>query len=175
MIAIVREPWIGDPSAFFREFYPRLFAAVSAWTAASREEVEDLVQDTLLQAWRDRERFRGTASPLTWILAIAKNRVRDSGRKSARRQELDRVLDRIDTTDLPDDILASEEFGLRVRQALRELPLEIVGLLIGRYVDGRTVRDLAEESGESESAVESRLRRACESLRDRLKEECRYE
>ncbi|MGH7361770.1 MAG: RNA polymerase sigma factor, partial [Candidatus Methylomirabilales bacterium] len=81
-----------DPSAFFDEFYPQVFRFVAAATGAAAADVEDLVQETLLHAWRNRAQFRGDASPLTWVLAIARNRARARLRALETRGAHDRTL-----------------------------------------------------------------------------------
>jgi len=161
-----------DPTAFFLEFYPTLYSFVSSATGATRADVEDLAQETLFQAWRDRDRFRKESEPLTWILAIAKHRVYDFLRKRRRESmSLNRALERLETEAIPDPVLQCAELGARVRTALQELPEEFVAVLLLRYFQEKSLREIAEELGESEDAVESRLRRARMALRDRLREE----
>lgn len=45
---------------------------------------EDLVQETLIAAWRGRERFAGECSPRTWMVGILKRRVADHFRQNGR-------------------------------------------------------------------------------------------
>jgi RNA polymerase sigma-70 factor (ECF subfamily) len=166
--------WQKDPATFFREFYSRVHRFISVSTGAGPSDIEDLTQETLLQAWKDRKRFRGEASPLTWVLVIARNRTGDFGRRELRRRASDEValaLARMDAEDVPEELLENQELGARIRRALSEISQEHARLLLRRYVDGLAVRAIAEEKGESESAVESRLRRACEAFRRRLQKE----
>lgn len=55
--------------------------------AAARDEAEDLVQETLLAAWRSRDGFRGDASERTWLIGILKHKIGDQSRTAARRHE----------------------------------------------------------------------------------------
>ena len=160
-----------EPTAFFRKFYPQLYAFVSSATGAPRSDVEDIVQETLLQAWRDRGRAANDASGPAWIFAIARHRIADFFRTRRRTEKADaavRALVRLDAERVAEDVLEDAETGRRVRSALQELPPETARLLLQRHLEGRTVRQIAEESGESEAAVESRLRRAHEALRKLL-------
>ena len=61
---------------------------------------------------------------------------------------------------IPTEILESAELRKQVRQALLKLPPDYVAILRHRYVEGRSVRNIADALGESEKAVESRLHRA---------------
>lgn len=159
-----------DPSAFFDEFYPQVFRFVASATGAGAADVEDLVQETLLHAWTNRAQFRGDASPLTWVLAIARNRARVRSRSGGARERALRALAKLETAAVPADLLEDAETRRRVRQALEEIGAEHSEALIRRYFDGWSVRRIAEETGESEKAVESRLHRAREALRQKLKE-----
>jgi RNA polymerase sigma-70 factor (ECF subfamily) len=49
-----------------------------------RETSEDLVQETLLAAWRSRESFAATSSERTWLIGILKHKLADHWRRSAR-------------------------------------------------------------------------------------------
>ena len=152
-----------DPSAFFDECYPRVFRFVAAATGAAAADVDDLVQETLLHAWRNRAQFRGESSLLTWVLSIARNRV-----KMRLRSAKPAALGAIDREVIPADVLRSRETAAAVRRALDALDPSHAEVLMLRYFDGLPVREIAARLGESEKAVESRLHRAKLALRDRL-------
>lgn len=153
-----------DPSAFFDEFHPRVFRFIAAATGAPAADVDDLVQETLLHAWRNRAQFRGDASLLTWVLSIAKNRVKMRLRALGSRPS----FAAIDREELPAGVIRSDEAAAAVRRALDAIDPEYADVLLRRYFEGRTVREIAEALGESEKAVESRLHRAREALREKL-------
>lgn len=151
-----------DPSAFFDEFHLRVFRFIASATGAPAADVDDLVQETLLHAWRNRSQYRGDASLLTWVLSIARNRVKMRARKRTE------VFAEIDREELPANVLASEETAAAVRRALDALDPDHAEALLLRYFDGKSVREIAGTLGESEKAVESRLHRAREALREKL-------
>ena len=162
-----------DAASFFDEMYPRVFRFVSAATGAARVDIEDLVQETLLEAWRGRDRFRGDSAVQTWVLAIAKNRVRLRHRARGAEGEAERALRAIGSLEseaVPADVAQSEEMRRRVRQALEAVGEPYAGVLVQRYYEGLSIRAMAERAGESEKAIESRLQRAKEAFRERLKE-----
>ena len=160
-----------DPAAFFDEAYPRVFRFVASLTGAPAADVDDLVQESLLEAWRGRASFRGDASLLTWILGIARRRALARRRSTARGDALLRALRELDTAPIAAVVLRDEETIGRVRSALDGLEAGYAEVLVLRYLEAKPVRDIAAELEESEKAVESRLHRAREALRDRLKEE----
>lgn len=160
-----------DPSAFFDEAYPAVFRFVASLTGAPAADVDDLVQEALLEAWRGRASFRGESSLLTWVLGIARRRALARRRSTSRANEVLRALRELDAGPLPADLLREEELIARVRGALDAIEAAYAEVLILRYLEGRSVRAIAGALGESEKAVESRLHRAREALRDRLTED----
>jgi len=57
------------------------------------QTAEDLVQETLLAAWRGRERYRGEARERTWLIGILHHKVADYVRSQVRMSEVDLALD----------------------------------------------------------------------------------
>jgi RNA polymerase sigma-70 factor (ECF subfamily) len=157
-----------DPSAFFDEFHPRVFRFIAAATGAPAADVDDLVQETLLHAWRNRAQFRGDASLVTWVLSIARNRVRMRNRALGKKAEVEAAIRAMEREKIPDDVLRSAELAGAVRRALDALDPAHAEALLLRYFEGRSVRQIADALGESEKAVESRLHRAREALREKL-------
>ena len=162
-----------DAASFFDDMYPRVFRFVATATGAGPSDIEDLVQETLLEAWRGRDRFRGDAALLTWVLAIAKNRVRLRRRERGIEGEAERAVRAIaalETELLPADLAHGEEMKRSVRRALERIGEPYAEVLVRRYYEGLSIRAIAERMGETEKAVESRLHRAKEAFRDCLKQ-----
>jgi RNA polymerase sigma-70 factor (ECF subfamily) len=63
-----------------------LYRYAMRYTAA-HNEAEDLVQETLLAAWRSRDRFRGEASERTWLIGILKHKIGDRFRNLGHEHE----------------------------------------------------------------------------------------
>jgi len=158
--------------SFFHEFYPKIHRFVSIASGDPPEEVDDLVQETLLAAWRDRDSFRSESSIDTWILSIARNRVRKRYRKEGRRKEIRETiaaLGSMESQEIPEEVLRARETGRLVRSALDRLDPDYAEVLILKYLEDRKVAWIAEKLGETEKAVEGRLSRAKEELRLLLK------
>jgi RNA polymerase sigma factor (sigma-70 family) len=157
-----------DPSAFFDEFYPHVYRFTASASGASAADVDDLVQETLLHAWRNRDQYRGDASLDSWILAIARNRVRMRLRADRSRDAFENALKAIDREELSEDLVRNSETIGAVRRALESLDAEQREVLLRRYFQSLTIRQIAMSLGETEKAIESRLHRAREALRERL-------
>ena len=72
-------------------------------------------------------------------------------------------------TDMPPDVLQSQELAALVRRALSELPPEYQSLLLAKYVDNQQVGHIAEQMACSEVAVRSKLARARKAFRKAFK------
>src|SRR5690348_18354839 len=80
----------GDEDAAFRELtdpYRRELQLHIYRIVGSPQDAEDLLQETLLAAWRGLEQFEGRASMRAWLYRIATNRSLDALRASRRRPE----------------------------------------------------------------------------------------
>ena len=86
----------GDENAFreLTEPYRRELQLHCYRIVGSTQDAEDLVQETLLAAWRGLDQFKGRASIRTWLYRIATNRSLDALRANARRpQRLEPLTD----------------------------------------------------------------------------------
>jgi RNA polymerase sigma-70 factor, ECF subfamily len=145
----------------------------------SVQDAEDLVQETLLAAWRGRESFEGRASMRTWLYRIATNRclnaLRDRGRRlpepppppgpPAEPPAPSRQLEPIWLEPLPDEHYeAREAIGLAFIAALQRLPPRQRTVLVLRDVLGFRAAEVAAMLGVTEAAANGALRRARASV-----------
>ncbi|MGC3970493.1 MAG: RNA polymerase sigma factor [Pirellulales bacterium] len=147
----------------------RLVHRLLGWRA-SAHELDDVVQDVLLKAWRHQATFRGDAALATWLTRIAIHAARDH----ARTARLRRVLFgwwRTDATEpaATDDGDGGADAPLdRTRAALRQLAAADREVLVLRYLEQRDIADIAQLLALSRAAVDARLSRARARLRARL-------
>jgi len=137
----------------------------------SREEAEDLTQDTFVKVHANASRYTPQGRFQSWLFRISGNLVRSW----ARRRKIvgwirydPEMHERPTAQPGPDDLLAESETGKRVRTALAELPERQRQALIMRKYHEMSQREIAEAMGASEGAVESLLIRALAGLRKRL-------
>ncbi|MCG3125266.1 MAG: hypothetical protein CHACPFDD_00083 [Phycisphaerae bacterium] len=139
-----------------------------------------LADDLMQQLWLA-ARGGGGAIPATrlefWLRAVAKNLLRSHWRARRRRPEHVPMPDpelavelagRLVAHELPADELARREVRDQLLLALTELPAAEQELLIGCYFEQRSHAELAGRLGISERAVEGRLYRARQALREQL-------
>jgi RNA polymerase sigma-70 factor (ECF subfamily) len=130
---------------------------------------EDVAQEAFLRVWRSAGDYTPKALFTTWLYRIVVNLCLDARKK--RRALLGDAPDRADAR------LAPAEAGLEhadkvaiVRAALERLPERQRTAVVLHKHSGLTMREIAESTGWSESAVESLLVRAYASLRQWLTE-----
>src|SRR5882672_7403938 len=66
--------------------HARPLARFLAGAGAPEADVDDLVQETFIRAFRSVDRFRGQCQFRTWLLTIGGNVLKDFGRRAARRK-----------------------------------------------------------------------------------------
>jgi len=145
------------------------------------EEARDLSQDVFLLVFRTIDRFRGQSALRTWIYRIVVNQARNRQRWWRRRHRSEQVsleahLEQrgdealSDVTQEPDREFSRKETAARVWEALAELPFEQRTAIVLREIDGLSYEEIAFSLGIAIGTVKSRLTRAREALRARLRE-----
>ncbi len=133
--------------------------------------VDDIVQEVFLSAWDSLGKFEGRSSLKTWLLGIARHKVESYYRARLREpHSLDEGEDELtDAVEDPQFDLAIDQTraALRTRNILEELPESYSLLLIWRYWEKRSLREMSESIGRSEKAVERALARARQQFRRR--------
>jgi RNA polymerase sigma-70 factor (ECF subfamily) len=140
---------------------PVLVRFASAFTP-NRAEAEDLVQETILRAYRSRDGFRGEASELSWLRRILRNLAIDRARRPDREVSVEDVeahwRDDAYTVDVA-DVVAAAERREDLLDALSRLSYPYRTMVVLHDVEGWTVAAAAEELGIALPAAKQRLRR----------------
>jgi RNA polymerase sigma-70 factor (ECF subfamily) len=159
---LVREARDGNRHAF-DELYERYARVIHGLLLARvrRWDVEDLVQDVFLTAWRRLDALRDPAAFGGWIATIARNRAADHLRYAP------------DEVDLPGDLEAHDATPVRAEtvralDAIRALPDAYRETLMLRLVEGMTGPEIAERTGLTPASVRVNLHRGMRLLRERL-------
>jgi RNA polymerase sigma-70 factor, ECF subfamily len=132
------------------------------WLARDRAVAEDIVQESLLRAWRARDTLKDPAAARAWLLTI----VRREHARLYERKRLELVsLDEIVETQ-PGSRLADPDGDLfALRYAIMRLPIEYREPLVLQVLGGFSTEEIARELTLSTTAVLTRLFRARNKLR----------
>lgn len=166
--ALVAQSIQGDTAAFsqlVRRHDDKMRGVV--WRLVqSRDEMDDILQDAYLKAWRALGDFRGDAAFSSWLYRIVYTTALDHVKAVARRRIV--PLDESSAASVPD---ASGQIvdADALTRALAELPadqLAVISLVDGQ---GESYDDVADLLGISAGTVGSRLSRARAHLRNQLR------
>lgn len=137
-------------------------------------EAQDVTQEVFVSAFAALDRYDPDRPLLHWLRRIALNKCRDWIRRRRVRAffftapPLDEVLDMGDNAVATDVALADRAELARVAGAIARLPTRQREVLLLRTVEQLTQAEVSQLLGISEKAVETRLYRARQSLRERL-------
>jgi RNA polymerase sigma-70 factor, ECF subfamily len=134
----------------------------------SREEAEEVAQETFLRVWQHADRYEPTARLTTWLHTIARNVALDRLRK--RRPEVDtEAVEAALDSGRPSEYLERKRTAENVQQAVERLaPRQKQALVLVHY-QGLSHGEAAEVLGVGVEAVESLLGRARRKLRESLR------
>jgi RNA polymerase sigma-70 factor (ECF subfamily) len=159
----------GDERAW-QTWYDESFDGLRAYVwwrcAGLRDLADDVVQETWLTAVRrvrDFDPERGSFA--TWLCGIAANVLRNHLRRAVRRQSAPRPV-AVPAAEPADAALERREQAERIARALAELPERYEAALRAKYLDDRSVAEIAAAWDETPKAVESLLTRARQAFRD---------
>jgi RNA polymerase sigma-70 factor (ECF subfamily) len=176
-LAAARE---GDAAALeaLVDCYEPEITSLAGTLLGSREEVEDVVQEVFLKAFKRLRSFRGECSLATWLRRITINTCRDH-RDQAWHQRVALVdWEEAETHDTagaaeansPEDHLLRAERDEILRRALAALPEKFRLPLLLRFFEGYSGKDIAAVLGCCESTVWSRIYAGLEKLRRSLQD-----
>ena len=154
-----------DPRRF-AELYETNFERVYAFIVRrvyDRTEAEDLTSEVFRHALSNLSKFEWRGVPFAvWLYRIAANTLADRSRKLSR-QNFHPVPD----DDLERSIWPDIERRAALFQLVDSLPEDQRSVIIQRFVEQKSIRDIAQEFGKSEGAIKQLQYRALENLRAR--------
>jgi len=157
-----------DDDALVTELYRRyrtpLLAHVLRLTGGDRQQAEDVVQETMVRAWRQADQLDLAApSLMPWLVTVARRIVIDQGRRRRARptETGDQMLENVPVADTTEDLLRKVVVA-EAMQALSAAHREILNETILR---DRSVNQAAEALGIPVGTVKSRVYYALRALR----------
>jgi RNA polymerase sigma-70 factor (ECF subfamily) len=161
----MRTPRRLDPDCVV-EHLPRLYRAARAWTA-SREEAEDLVQETVARVLA-RRRLVQAGNELGYLLQALRNTLVSERRARTRRHATTPLVEDVGVTSRSGDDPLGTTTNRQVYEAIHELPEEFRDALVAVDILGLSYAEAAQALGIREGTLTSRLFRARDRVASRL-------
>lgn len=138
---------------------------------SERSAAEDALQDAYIKVWHGAGSYRaGRYSPMTWLIAVARNaaidRLRARRAGEARRAPLAAAGDPADSAPGPERRVIAASEAERIAACLGELDDRHAEAVRGAYLEGHTYAALAERHGVPINTMRSWLRRSLVKLRE---------
>ncbi|HYK10516.1 MAG TPA: sigma-70 family RNA polymerase sigma factor [Gemmatimonadales bacterium] len=139
-----------------------------AASGAQQEDLDDLVQETFLRAFRSIAGFRGQCQFRTWLLTIGSNVLKDEGRRAAKRKvvPLDETLQASGGS--PHEEAVAWEAEARLREALTDLPRLQREVFLLRAQQGMEYEEIASALDTTPGAARVHYHHAVKRLKERL-------
>jgi RNA polymerase sigma-70 factor (ECF subfamily) len=183
--ALAHQAAEGDMLAFrvLVERYQRPMAALVSRIAGNPDDVDDIVQELFLRAWKGLPRFRGDAQFSTWLYRIAVNTA--IKHRSRHKHEVSLSISTEDVSGGLDRLFIAEEAATAqggdpyraahrkereeaVHKAVQSLPEKQRAVVVLHYFEGHSCEEISQIVGCSLGTVWSRLHYACKRLKSVL-------
>ena len=161
----------GDKEAFgllYNHYQPQIYRFIYI-KVSERAEAEDICHQVFLKAWQNIERFRYQKLPLSsWLYRIARNQIIDVYRTKKIELSLERVKEvAVDNPGIEKEIDSKKEIE-KIRKALKQLKPEQQDVIIMRYIEEMSPKEIALALKKTPTAVRIIQHRALKGLRQIL-------
>ncbi|MCE2680979.1 MAG: RNA polymerase sigma factor RpoE [Burkholderiales bacterium] len=180
--ALVQRVQNGDMRAFeaLVNKYQRKVGRLLSRMVRDPDDIEDIVQDSFIKAYKALNNFRGESAFYTWLYRIAINTAKNflvasNRRPIALREGNDEESETFDDSDTlsdmatPESVYSSRQIAATVNKAVEDLPEELKNAIVLREIEGLSYEEIAEVMGCPIGTVRSRIFRAREAISERLK------
>jgi RNA polymerase sigma-70 factor (TIGR02943 family) len=180
-----------DPSQWVDKYTDYLYS-YAFFKTGKKEEAEDLVQETFLSAFKNKQSFKGNSSEKTWLTRILKNKIIDYYRKTRPEQSLNDYVESTNESfekkfftsdeyghwkmdidpnyisESPESYLAGKEFRKFLEVCLMKLPQRLRAVFIAKFIDDEKPEDICKENDITSSNYWVMIFRAKVLMRDCL-------
>ncbi len=168
----------GNEGAFnflVNKYYPRVYASLFSFTK-SKEDSEDLAQQTFLKVWQQIKTFRGDSAFFTWVYRIAinlaKNYVVSSGYK---KQKVNTSIEsaEIDVSSYEDieSLLIHKQSLNKIKDFINTMPESLKTAFTLRESEGKSYEEISTITETPIGTVRSRIFRARELIIEYMQKE----
>ena len=165
--------------ALYQTHFDAVWRSVARLVGPNSADIADVVQETFMAAARSVDSYDPQRGSLQlWLCGIARNHAGNHFREKRRQQRLreggdlaadvaERLAQWLDGRDpAPAVALAAAEQAEAVRDVLAELPEDYSSLLVAKYCDNATAKEIAKAEDTSAGAIRSKLARARRAFRE---------
>ena len=168
----------GNEGAFnflMNKYYPRVYASLFSFTK-SKEDSEDLTQQTFVKVWQQIHSFRGDSAFFTWVYRIAinlaKNYVASSGYKKQKvNSSIDQLEIDISSNENIESMLIHSQSIDDIKDFINTMPEALKTAFTLRESEGKSYEEISIITETPIGTVRSRIFRARESIVDFMKKE----
>ncbi|MDO6519568.1 RNA polymerase sigma-70 factor [Zobellia galactanivorans] len=173
-IEAVRDLKKGNKVAFkylFNTYYNRLVAYITTYNHNIAQS-EDVVQQTFIKLWDNRQKLDEGQSPKGYLYAIAYNIYCDTLRTQKKQEKLMSVIwERALRDRIEEDLDAKERRIQKMRQVIESLPPKCKEIIQMNKIQGIKYKDIAEHMGISIKTVEAQMRIAFTKIREAFEDD----
>jgi RNA polymerase sigma-70 factor (ECF subfamily) len=157
----------------FRDLYGRTSAKLYGVTLRilrDRSEAEEALQEVYVKIWQRADKYvPGGYSPISWLVAVARNHSLDVLRaRKPRGEDIDLALDVADAGPDPEQAAADRGERSRIDHCLDQLDTDKADAVRGAYLDGYSYEELSTRFNVPLNTMRTWLRRSLLKLRDCL-------
>jgi RNA polymerase sigma-70 factor (ECF subfamily) len=167
----------GAFDSFVNEFYPRLYRFAFTRVGRDPETTQDVVQGTFEKVFPKLSYYRGEASLFSWLCSICRCEIASFWKlKKKREPEVELIRDAPEVRAAVESLALAEsspelevhrkEVSHLISMTLESLPMRYGSALRMKYLEGLSVRDVANRLRLTNKAAESLLTRARKAFRD---------
>ena len=137
---------------------------------SNREEAEDIVQDTLMKLWNQRDEWSAIQNIETYIMTICRNLALDAIDKKERQNISlnEMVHDQPDNSQIQDETLIRQQQMNSIQAIIQQLPEKQRTIILLRDIEEKTYQEIANIMGLSLSDVKVNLFRARQTLKNKF-------
>ncbi len=168
----------GNEGAFnflMNKYYPRVYASLFSFTK-SKEDSEDLAQQTFIKVWQQIKSFRGDSAFFTWVYRIAINLAKNYVVSSSyKKQKFNTSIEEteIDVTSFEniESLLSHDESMQEIKNFINTMPESLKTAFTLRESEGKSYEEISIITSTPIGTVRSRIFRARESIIEYMQKE----
>ena len=157
------------------KYYPRVYASLFSFTK-SKEDSEDLAQQTFIKAWQQIESFRGDSAFFTWIYRIAINLAKNfvvssSYKKQKANTSIEDAAIEITSYENIESVLTHNQSMQEIKSFIKTMPESLKTAFTLRESEGKSYEEISIITNTPIGTVRSRIFRARESIIEFMQKE----